>query len=86
MELDDTLPPPPPKHCACGASYAGTEWLKLPYVGVIDDGVDRLELRTCPCSSTIAIELEQVRVVEREAIRGAVTRTVERLRSVGLEP
>lgn len=59
----DTSPPPPPKQCLCGASYPADAWQKLPYVGIMDDGIDRLELRNCPCSSTIAIELPRVRVV-----------------------
>jgi hypothetical protein len=29
--------------------------MKLEYVGIMDDGVDRVELRHCTCGSTISM-------------------------------
>ncbi len=29
--------------------------MKLEYVGIMDDGVDRIELRHCTCGSTISM-------------------------------
>lgn len=36
--------------------------MMLEYVGIMDDGVDRIELRQCACGSTISM---LVSVVER---------------------
>ena len=47
---------PPIKRCHCGMCFDAESWARLPYVGIMDDGVDRLELRNCACSSTLAIE------------------------------
>lgn len=49
------------KECACGRSFTEDEWLLLPFVGKsgTDDGDPDpivIELRNCPCGSTIAIE------------------------------
>jgi hypothetical protein len=45
-----------PKHCTCCErvhdSYA---WSNLPAIGVM---MGSLELRNCPCGSTLAVELE----------------------------
>ncbi len=51
----DTLPPV--KQCGCGAAYDAESWMRLPFVGVMGDEVESCELRNCPCSSTISIEL-----------------------------
>lgn len=46
------------KICACGSDFTRDEWLELELVGEQDDGAGgRLQLRNCPCESTIAIEL-----------------------------
>jgi len=45
------------KQCGCGRQYDSGEWKLLPYVGEIDDEVERLELRNCSCKSTLAIVL-----------------------------
>jgi CheY-like chemotaxis protein len=53
-------PPSSTKHCACGRSYDAATWAALPWVGEIDNGREvgeRMELRDCPCGSTIAREL-----------------------------
>lgn len=53
-----------PKECACGASWSADAWLALASLGIMDDGVDRLELRSCTCGSTIAMlaeDVEQIR-------------------------
>ena len=45
--------------CACGLAYSPANWLKLPLVSVMDDGVGgQLELRNCVCGSTRARKLE----------------------------
>lgn len=49
-----------PKRCACGAEWCAATWQHLPYVGRMDyDGVDPLELRTCLCSSTLAVKVSR---------------------------
>jgi hypothetical protein len=55
-----TLPAPPPlKICACGRHYAADEWDRLPYVGVMRDAVEAVELRNCDgCASTIGIAVQ----------------------------
>jgi hypothetical protein len=45
----------PVKRVRVRASYGRAEWEALPLVGGQDDGVERLELRQCACTSTIAI-------------------------------
>lgn len=45
------------KVCGCGRPYTRSGWDRLPYVGVQDDGVERLELRNCACGSTICVVL-----------------------------
>lgn len=53
------------KHCACGNVHDAARWAKLPLVGVqpgieaddFGDAVPPIELRNCPCGSTLAIEL-----------------------------
>lgn len=47
------------KTCPCCRRVYQTieDWERLPDVGVIDDGVEILSLRNCPCDSTIAITL-----------------------------
>lgn len=64
-----TLPPPPDrrafaapvewsKTCACGRVHDFDAWASLPLAGEMAGGNgERLELRTCPCKSTIAIVL-----------------------------
>ena len=49
-----------PKICGCGREHYYGEWSSLEFVGympgVDDDGKDcRIELRNCPCASTLAI-------------------------------
>lgn len=54
------------KRCACGRRHAPLEWLTLPLVGVWPEeetGGAALELRNCPCGSTIAVELPIIREV-----------------------
>ncbi len=51
----DTIPPV--KRCGCGVAYSVEAWAGLPYVGIMADEHERLELRNCRCGSTIAIEL-----------------------------
>jgi hypothetical protein len=44
--------------CSCGRAFTRMAWMMLPYVGIYDDGVERLELRNCHCHSTRAIVLK----------------------------
>ncbi len=52
-----------PKRCACGREHFVGEWSGLPLVGYLvtpedEKGpLERLELRNCPCGSTISIEV-----------------------------
>ena len=43
--------------CSCGREFTEHAWNLLPYVGVMRDDVERLELRNCPCGSTRALEI-----------------------------
>lgn len=43
--------------CSCDRTLTLAEWSKLPYVGVMRDAVEALELRNCPCGSTRAVEI-----------------------------
>ncbi len=87
--LADTIPPPPPsatrplKSCGCGRSFNALEWRDLRLVCFQDDFAGGLlELRDCPCGSTISIEVPPM----AEDIRRAVARTLERMRTAGIEP
>jgi hypothetical protein len=48
------------KWCACGREYNAEAWPRLPLVGYLRNGRNAagelLELRHCPCGSTIAID------------------------------
>lgn len=50
------------KTCACGRVHDASAWQALPFVGVMfaDDPELALELRNCPCKSTIAIRVSEV--------------------------
>jgi hypothetical protein len=58
------------KRCTkCGEAYTPQSWAKLPSVGKMDDGAGGvLELRNCPCRSTLALpllrETSTIRLVE----------------------
>lgn len=46
--------------CACGCRYDADGWKCLAYVGRMDDGFGgQLELRNCPCKSTLAIPVSR---------------------------
>ncbi len=49
------------KRCRCGRTFTREQWLELPYLGVQcfrnADGESDLELRNCPCGSTLANEI-----------------------------
>lgn len=47
-----------PKRCRCGRAHDESAWKALPLVGEMGDEVERVELRDCPCGSTITIEIE----------------------------
>jgi hypothetical protein len=51
------------KTCACGRGFTAEEWHELARVGVHHEGGGEpdLELRTCPCGSTLAVELTEPR-------------------------
>lgn len=54
------------KRCAkCGASYRRPEWVALRYVGMQLDlaGGPQLELRNCPCGTTLSVEVSTPREV-----------------------
>ena len=56
-DLIETLPPPPPKACSCGATYDYFDWAQLPLVGTMDDGAGgAILMRNCVCGSTLAVE------------------------------
>lgn len=50
------------KACACGARYVNSTWGALALVGYVccpadaTGPADHLELRNCPCGSTIAVD------------------------------
>ena len=45
-----------PKHCTkCPRVYLLSEWLALPYVGIMSDEEEDLQLRNCKCGTTISI-------------------------------
>ena len=46
---------PPIKSCMCGNAFSAYTWKLLPRVGYHKDWAEKLELRNCPCGSTIAI-------------------------------
>ena len=66
-----TLPKPParptiwswPKRCnKCGRSFSAAEWAQLPDRAIWDmraDGGDLLEQRSCVCTSSICVTLEE---------------------------
>jgi hypothetical protein len=49
------------KTCTCGMGYTKEEWEELPYVGEMADEVEALEMRSCPCQTTISIPLRSYR-------------------------
>jgi hypothetical protein len=53
-----------PKRCTkCFHLYTFKQWHRLPYVGLMEDEEcgEVLELRNCPCGTTLAIELVEAR-------------------------
>ena len=49
------------KACGCGARYTATAWQALPLQGIQPlEGEPSLEMRNCPCGSTLAVEVETV--------------------------
>jgi hypothetical protein len=47
-----------PKRCACGAAWSPEAWEKLPFVARTPDHEGgTLELRTCTCRSTLAVDV-----------------------------
>jgi hypothetical protein len=52
----DTMNDPVVKRCACGVGFSAADWQRLPLVGRMDDGEGgELELRNCPCRSSISM-------------------------------
>lgn len=47
----------PVKRCGCGREHDAEAWARLPFCGVQEDAELRLELRHCPCGSTLAVVL-----------------------------
>lgn len=46
------------KRCACGRVHDPAAWAALPLVGIQDpEEPDAIELRNCPCGSTIAVRV-----------------------------
>lgn len=45
------------KRCSCGVAHDEASWSRLGMVGELDDGEERIEIRNCPCGSSIAILL-----------------------------
>lgn len=51
----------PVKTCACGRELTLAEWLALPHGGIWRiDTLETLELRNCPCGSTISLPVDEV--------------------------
>jgi hypothetical protein len=57
------------KRCGCGRTYrTPAEWRALPFcrrtarASRSDDGIEVLELRNCPCGSTLAIVVRESRM------------------------
>lgn len=42
------------KACPCGRTFTAEQWATLVMVGKMFDAEETLELRNCPCGSTIA--------------------------------
>jgi hypothetical protein len=57
------------KTCGCGRTYDRADWLALPLVGYMDDSVECLELRNCPCGNTLAIVIDLSQDLLRELAR-----------------
>lgn len=61
--MSDTLAPDTefPKKCGCGKQHDRISWNKLPLAGrtggLYFDTVETIEMRNCPCGSTIAVSL-----------------------------
>jgi hypothetical protein len=47
------------KSCRCGKDFTADAWLDLIPIGLMDGGDDytMLDLRNCPCGSTICVEV-----------------------------
>ena len=45
------------KRCGCGLAHDAPSWSALPLAGVMRDDVEAIELRNCPCGSTLAIQV-----------------------------
>jgi len=44
------------KRCGCGLVHGAGDWAALEYVGEIDDGVERIEMRQCgACRSCLSV-------------------------------
>jgi hypothetical protein len=54
------------KRCGCGRCFTRAQWRELQYVGAQVDDIETLELRNCPCGSTIAVVVEQAVVLVTE--------------------
>lgn len=43
-----------PRPCGCGRTFSAHEWALLACIGNMVDDFDAIELRNCPCGSTIS--------------------------------
>lgn len=43
------------KRHGCGRVFTLSDWIKLPYAGDMKDDVEHIELRNCPCGSTLSL-------------------------------
>lgn len=55
--LEQGLFPPILRTHGCGRSFTLEEWIALPYVGIHEDDAVVLEMRNCPCGSTLGLEV-----------------------------
>lgn len=46
------------KSCACGLNFTAHEWSLLAKIGTMMDPVETIELRNCPCKSTLGMVTE----------------------------
>lgn len=44
-----------PKRCGCGRSHVRGDWAALPFIGKQVDDFEAIDLRNCPCGSTLAV-------------------------------
>ena len=65
------------KRCSCGNRFTIEQWNALPLLGVQkdEDEVPRYQVRDCPCTSTIYLDIHSIHIVtEEDPLLGKVFR------------